>query len=68
MTKAPLDGDAFFARCDEALAARAPVFIMHLRELPRNANGKIMRNELAALVVQASQAQAAARQKNATLQ
>lgn len=50
----PLDGDAFHARCREALGRHAPVFIMHMRALPRNAMGKVLRNELARIAVDAN--------------
>ena len=51
---APLLADEFHARCRKRLGAQAPVFIMHLRELPRNAMGKVQRNELARMAVDAS--------------
>jgi len=49
----PLDMNDFHARCRARLGARAPVFIMSLRELPRNAMGKVRRTELARLALEA---------------
>jgi acyl-CoA synthetase (AMP-forming)/AMP-acid ligase II len=43
---ARFDADAFHARCRERLGLKAPALIMHMRELPRNANGKVLRSEL----------------------
>jgi acyl-CoA synthetase (AMP-forming)/AMP-acid ligase II len=43
----PLDADDFHARCRQWLGALAPVFIMHVPSLPRNVNGKVLRQELA---------------------
>lgn len=57
----PLDGDAFHARCRDRLGARAPALIMHLKELPRNAMGKVQRSELARMAVEADRMRAAAR-------
>lgn len=51
---APLDANDFHTRCRERLGARAPVFIMHMRELPRNAMGKVQRTELARIAVEAN--------------
>lgn len=53
-----LDADDFHARCRERLGARAPLLILHLSELPRNAMGKVRRTELARLVVEAQRARA----------
>lgn len=52
----PIDADAFHARCRERLGADAPIFIVHMSELPRNANGKVLRNELARIAVEANRA------------
>jgi acyl-coenzyme A synthetase/AMP-(fatty) acid ligase len=43
----PFDADDFHARCRHKLGALAPVFIMHVPSLPRNVNGKVLRQELA---------------------
>jgi long-chain acyl-CoA synthetase len=43
----------FHARCREQLGAQAPAFIMEMRQLPRNAMGKVLRNELARVAVAA---------------
>lgn len=56
-----LDADAYHARCRERLGPQAPVLIMHLRELPRNANGKVLRHELARIALEASSVQPASR-------
>lgn len=56
---APLDREAFHALCRERLGARAPVFIMHLKELPRNAMGKVQRTELVRMAVEADRARSA---------
>ena len=53
-----LDADEFHARCREQLGSRAPVFVMHLRELPRNAMGKVQRNELARMALEADRRRA----------
>jgi acyl-coenzyme A synthetase/AMP-(fatty) acid ligase len=50
----PLDAAAFHARCRERLDARAPSFIMQMRELPRNTMGKVLRGELARIALDAS--------------
>jgi hypothetical protein len=50
----PIDADAFHARCRAALGRQAPAFVMHLRALPRNAMGKVLRGELARIAVEAS--------------
>ena len=50
----PLDANAFHARVREGLGPRAPVFIMHMESLPRNANGKVLRTELARIARKAS--------------
>jgi acyl-coenzyme A synthetase/AMP-(fatty) acid ligase len=50
----PLDAQEFHAHCHDRLGARAPGFIMVLSELPRNAMGKVLRNELARKAVEAS--------------
>jgi acyl-coenzyme A synthetase/AMP-(fatty) acid ligase len=42
------DGTAFEARCRDKLGFAAPDFLMEVRALPRNENGKLMRRELAA--------------------
>ena len=36
------------AACRENLGRRAPKFVLQIRELPRNANGKVLRDELVA--------------------
>ena len=50
------DSDAYEARLREALGPRAPQFVMEVRALPRNANGKLLRRELAHAARQASDA------------
>ncbi len=50
----PLVAAEFHERCRERLGAQAPTFIMKMRELPRNAMGKVLRNELARMAVAAS--------------
>jgi acyl-coenzyme A synthetase/AMP-(fatty) acid ligase len=56
----PLDSTAFHARCRERLGARAPGFTMQMRELPRNAMGKVLRGELARIALDASRSRSAA--------
>ena len=41
------DGERFAARCRDALGVAMPDFLMELRELPRNENGKLLRRSLA---------------------
>lgn len=43
---APLDADTFHALCRERLGGKAPDLIVHVRQLPRNAMGKVLRGEL----------------------
>lgn len=50
----PIDANAFHARCREQLGVAAPAFIMHVRELPRNANGKVLRSELVRIALESS--------------
>jgi len=50
----PLNANDYLARCRERLGARAPVFIMHMESLPRNANGKVLRTELARIALRAA--------------
>jgi acyl-coenzyme A synthetase/AMP-(fatty) acid ligase len=52
----PIDTDAFHARCRERLGVHAPSFVMQVRELPRNASGKVSRNDLARIAVDAIRA------------
>ncbi len=52
---ATYDAAAFEARCRETLGPKAPEFIMEVRALPRNANGKVMRRELARAALRASE-------------
>lgn len=40
------DGDVFAARCRDELGIATPDFLMEVRALPRNANGKLLRREL----------------------
>ena len=49
-----LNANAYLARCREHLGARAPAMIMHMESLPRNANGKVLRTELARIALRAS--------------
>ena len=51
---AAIDADEFHARCRERLGRGAPSFIMHMRELPRNAMGKVQRIELARIAGEAN--------------
>ena len=51
VSNVPLDADAFHARCREHLRGKAPELIIYLRELPRNAAGKVMRAELERLLI-----------------
>ncbi|MCC6197896.1 MAG: long-chain fatty acid--CoA ligase, partial [Burkholderiales bacterium] len=53
---APLDTDAFHARCRERLSGGAPAFLMQMQELPRNAMGKVQRTELARMAGEAIRA------------
>jgi acyl-coenzyme A synthetase/AMP-(fatty) acid ligase len=46
---AGIDADALLAQCRGRLGLRAPRKILVLRALPRNAQGKVLRRELAAL-------------------
>lgn len=48
------DGSNFLDRCRERLGTSAPVFVMRLHALPRNANGKVLRQELARIAIEAS--------------
>jgi len=48
---AELDPVAYHARCRNQIGQNAPVLIMHLRELPRNSNGKVLRRELASMAL-----------------
>ena len=41
------DGERFAARCRDALGVAMPDFLMEVRELPRNENGKLLRRSLA---------------------
>jgi acyl-CoA synthetase (AMP-forming)/AMP-acid ligase II len=50
----PLDPDGFHALCRTQLGPWAPDFILHLRELPRNENGKVLRSELVRIALEAS--------------
>ena len=56
-----IDGDTFHARCRERLGGMAPDFIMHMRELPRNPNGKVQNGELVRIAIEAYRARAARR-------
>lgn len=56
-----VDANAFHLRCRERLGTSAPVVIMHMQELPRNATGKVLRNELARMAIEARNAQKAQR-------
>ena len=47
-----MDADAYHQRCRERLGANAPALIVHLKELPRNAMGKVQRNDLAKMVLE----------------
>jgi acyl-coenzyme A synthetase/AMP-(fatty) acid ligase len=47
-----LDGDAFHARCRAAMGDNAPAVILHMAELPRNANGKVVRSELVRITLE----------------
>jgi acyl-coenzyme A synthetase/AMP-(fatty) acid ligase len=49
---AAMDADAYHQRCRERLGASAPALIVHLPELPRNAMGKVQRNDLAKMVLE----------------
>jgi acyl-CoA synthetase (AMP-forming)/AMP-acid ligase II len=49
--RAPMDGRALRAFCAERLGVRAPRLLFVLKELPRNARGKVLRRELAALAL-----------------
>ena len=53
---ARFDADAFHARCRERLGPKAPALIMHMRELPRNANGKVLRSELVRIALASDRA------------
>jgi len=46
-----LDPVAYHASCRNQIGQNAPVLIMHLRELPRNSNGKVLRRELASMAL-----------------
>jgi acyl-CoA synthetase (AMP-forming)/AMP-acid ligase II len=54
VAKRPLHADRYHALCRERLGTQAPALIMHLRALPRNANGKVLRHELARMAVEAN--------------
>jgi acyl-coenzyme A synthetase/AMP-(fatty) acid ligase len=47
-----LDADAYHQRCRERLGLNAPAVIVHLKELPRNAMGKVQRNDLARMLLE----------------
>jgi len=53
---ARFDADAFHARCRERLGLKAPALIMHMRELLRNANGKVLRSELVRIAIASDRA------------
>lgn len=55
-----IDADAYHQRCRERLGANAPALIVHVRELPRNAMGKVQRAELAAAVLEVERRRAKA--------
>jgi len=44
--KTPIDMDALLAFCAQRLLQRAPRSILVVKELPRNANGKVLRDQL----------------------
>jgi acyl-coenzyme A synthetase/AMP-(fatty) acid ligase len=46
VSAAPVDMAALQALCREKLAGKAPKYIVQIKGLPRNANGKIVRTEL----------------------
>jgi len=50
---APLHADTYHERCRQRLGGLAPALIMHMRALPRNANGKVLRNDLTRMAVEA---------------
>lgn len=52
----PIDTAAFHARCRERLGVHAPSFVMQVGELPRNASGKVSRNDLARIAVESIRA------------
>jgi acyl-coenzyme A synthetase/AMP-(fatty) acid ligase len=51
---APLDADTYHQSCRERLGALAPALIVHMRALPRNSNGKVLRDKLAMIAVEAN--------------
>jgi long-chain acyl-CoA synthetase len=53
---APLDPQGFQALCRKHLGPWTPNFILHLDELPRNENGKVQRDELVRIAIEASRA------------
>ena len=55
----PIDLSAFQARCRGQFGPIAPVYIMQVREVPRNAEGKVVRSELARIAIEANRAQTA---------
>jgi acyl-coenzyme A synthetase/AMP-(fatty) acid ligase len=46
-----LDLGPLRAICQEKLAEKAPKFIVQMKELPRNENGKVLREELVKLAM-----------------
>ena len=54
---APIHADTYHQRCRERLGALAPALIMHLRALPRNANGKVLRHNLTKMAIEANRRQ-----------
>lgn len=47
-----MNADAYHQRCRERLGNNAPALIVHVKELPRNAMGKVQRNDLARMVLE----------------
>ena len=52
VASAPVEEDVLNAHCETKLGANAPVVILQLEAIPRNANGKIQRDELVRLAAQ----------------
>jgi acyl-coenzyme A synthetase/AMP-(fatty) acid ligase len=52
----PVNAEAFHERCRAKLGRFSPAFIMHLPALPRNAMGKVLRNELARMALETTAA------------
>ena len=52
-----LDADALRALCHERLKEKAPTAFMQVREVPRNAAGKVLRDELKKMAVAEGEAQ-----------